>query len=65
MSNLRTAEKNFAKDLRECVEDLKRDKSLNHSSDSAMYGAVSSIPDKRIIDKFLIIYLEELLNVQK
>ena len=55
----------FLTDLKSVLDDMKKDPSLNHSHETAVYGAAGMIPDKKFLNEFLIIHAEELLEVQK
>lgn len=48
----------FLRDLRECVNAVKNDRSLNKKGNAAIYGMASSIPDKSIINEVAGVYLD-------
>lgn len=50
----------FCKDVAEAVEMCRRDKSLAKKGTAGMYGMVANIPDKTIIDDFIVGYLSEM-----
>eukprot|EP00731_Ephydatia_muelleri_P033238 Em0026g58a len=50
----------MVRDLKECVEIVKVDPSLVKKGTAAMYGLIGTIPDKTIIDDFLLQFLNKL-----
>jgi len=39
--------------IQKAIAQMKEDKSLNHSSTSALYGLAGAVPDARFIGKFI------------
>lgn len=54
--------KEFVNDVNECVEEMKRNPELNKTSDSATYGMAASIPDQKLLQFFVHIVNETLLE---
>jgi len=52
----------FVKDLKLAIKDLKEDPSLNHTGDTAVYGMAAQIPDKSLLNDFIVTVLEEILE---
>ena len=54
--------KEFIPALLDCIEHLKKHPEENNRGDAAMYGMTEKLPDKGVFDKFLIYYLESVLD---
>ena len=52
----------FVKDLKLAISDMKKDSSLNHTGDTAVYGMAAQIPDKSLLNGFVTMVVEEILE---
>eukprot|EP01099_Mayorella_cantabrigiensis_P001700 TRINITY_DN1754_c0_g1_i1.p1 TRINITY_DN1754_c0_g1~~TRINITY_DN1754_c0_g1_i1.p1 ORF type:complete len:551 (-),score=135.33 TRINITY_DN1754_c0_g1_i1:124-1608(-) len=55
----------FIGDLKECVKFAKSDKTLKAKGTAALYGLVASIPDKAIVENFLLTFLDKVYRVEE
>mmetsp|Transcript_15088 Transcript_15088/g.14658 ORF Transcript_15088/g.14658 Transcript_15088/m.14658 type:complete len:189 (-) Transcript_15088:57-623(-) len=56
--------KKFISDVKQAIEDLKKDPSLNHSSTVALYGMSGSMPNQSFLAHFFHLHTEEYLDLQ-
>lgn len=55
--------KEICDDINKCIEEMKKNPSLNHTSDAAAYGIASKIPDEKVIKDIVYILNECLFEV--
>ncbi len=56
--------KDLVNAIKETVQDMKKDPSLNHTNDTAIYGMVGMCPDGDFVDEFARNAGMELMDVQ-
>ena len=52
----------FVDSIRECVEAMKEDPSLNKSHSTALYGMTGMIPDKKFLRQFVCMHQSAMLD---
>lgn len=55
--------KEFAVDLSNSIDELRRTPELNNKGEAAMYGMAAKLPSKSLVGEALVLFMETVLDV--